>query len=320
MKIMRVVVWMASVATMVLGTSVVSGQGYPNKPIRIVAGAAGASTDFTGRLIAQGISGPLGQPVIVENRASGNPRREIVATASPDGYTLLIDASGVWIGTLLEKTPYDPVKDFAPITITDRSPNIVVVNPSLPIKSIRDLIALAKATPKKFNYGSGSTGSSPHLAAELFKAMAGVDMIRVPYKAFGVAVTDLIAGEIQVAFPSPNLVIPHIKSGRLRALAVTTALPSALFPSLPTVAASGLPGYEYSGISAILAPARTPGAIIRRLNQEIVRVLNRNDVKEQFLSVATEVVANSPEQLAAEIRSDMRRMGKVIKDAGIKAD
>jgi tripartite-type tricarboxylate transporter receptor subunit TctC len=190
----------------------------------------------------------------------------------------------------------------------------------LPVKSVKDLIAAAKERDKAYNYGSGSAGSGPHLAAELFKAMAGVELVRVPYKAFGVAINDLMAGDIQVAFPGPGLVLPQLNSGRLRVVAVTTAQPSALFPGIPTVAASGLPGYEFAQITGMFVPAGTPETIIKRLNEEIVRVLNRDEVKAKIFATGSEVVGNSPQQFAAAMKAEMTRLGKVIKDAGIKAD
>jgi tripartite-type tricarboxylate transporter receptor subunit TctC len=311
---------MGSVALTVLGTGIVSGQDYPNKVIRIVTTGAGTGSDFTSRIVADGISGPLGQQVIVDNRASGVIPGEIVAKAPPDGYTLLVTGSTLWIGPFLQSTPYDPVRDFAPITLTDRSPSVVVVHPSVPAKSVKDLIALARARPGVLNYGSVAAGTAPHLAAELFKSMAGVDIVRVTYKSLSVAITDLVTGELQVVFPNPFSVVSHINSGRLRALAVTSAQPYALLPELPTVSASGLPGYEFLSITAIFAPAKTPAPVINRLNQEIVRVLNRDDVKEKILRTGAIAVGSSPEQLAAAVKSDMARMGKVIKDGGIKAD
>ena len=317
MLIKRFVAWMFSIGMMVLGAGMVFGQNYPNKPIRIVASAAGGSGDFAARLIAQGLSGVLSQQVVVDNRGGVIPG-EIVSKAPPDGYTLLIDAASFWIGPLLQETPYDPVKDFAPVTLTDSAPNVLVVNPSLPVKSVKELIALAKARPGELNYGSSSTGSTPHLAAELFNMMAGVKIVRVPFKGSGPAVISLLGGQVQLMFATAGSVAPHVKSGRLRALAVASLQPSALAPGLPTIAASGVPGYEAVAFEGMFAPAKTPVAIIDRLNQEIVRVLNRAEVKERFFNAGVETVGSTPEEFAAAIKSNVAKWGKLIKDAGIR--
>ena len=314
------VVAMFSVVCMVLGAGMVWGQDFPNRPIRIVAPEVGGSGDFAARLVAQGLTAGLGQQVIVDNRGGSYIPQLIVAKAAPDGYTLHVNATGFWIGPLLRKAPYDPIKDFAPISVMTSSSNVLVVHPSLPAKSVRELIALAKAKPGELNYATGLSGSSSHLAGELFKHMAGVNFVRVPYKGNGPAVIGLIGGEAQLMFPSSTAVRPHLKSGKLRALAVTSAEPSALVPGLPTVAAAGLPGYESVGRTVILAPAKTPAPIIKRLNQEVVRVLKQPDVKEKFFNTGVETVGSSPEQLAAMAKSEMTRIGKMIKDVGIKAD
>ena len=243
-----------------------------------------------------------------------------MAKAPSDGYTLLVASSPFYLEPLLRKTAYDAVTDFATVTMVDRAPNILVVHPSVQANSVKELIALAKAKPGLLNYGSGSTGSSTHLAGELFKSMAAVNIVRVPYKSGGAAVTDLIGGHVQLMFATPASATPQIKSGKLRALAITSAEPSTLTPGIPTIAASGLPGYEVVGLDAIYAPAKTPTAIIARLNQEMVRYLKTNDAKERFLSVGSEVVGSTPEQLAATIKADIARISKLIKDAGITAD
>ena len=272
------------------------------------------------RLIAQGISGPLGQPVVVENRPPFITT-ETVAKAPPDGYSMLLNGSIVWVLPLLQKNvPWDPLRDFSPLTLVSSAPLTLVVHPSLPVKSVKELIALAKARPGKLDYSSAGQGVPPQIAAELFKSMAGVNIVSVNYKGSGEALTALIAGEVQVAFGNAAPVTPHITSGKLRALAVTSSEPSKLAPGLPTVAASGLPGYEYVSVIVMLAPAKTPEAIIRRLNQEIVRALNNPDVKQKFLDFGVESRSSSPEELAATVKTDMARMGKVIKDAGIKAE
>ncbi|MBI3069132.1 MAG: tripartite tricarboxylate transporter substrate binding protein, partial [Betaproteobacteria bacterium] len=258
----------------VLGAGVASGQDYPNKPIRLVTAAPGGALDVAARLIARGLTGSLGQQVVVDNRGgSAVIAAEIVVKAPPDGYTLLFYASAVWLlPSLRDSVRYDPVRDFLPITLATRAPHILVVHPSVPVNSVKELIVLGKARPGELNYASGPTGSSIHRAAELFRAMAGVNIVRVPYKGSAQGLNDLIAGEVQLMFPTTASAMPHVKSDRLRALAVTSAEPSALAPGLPTVAASGVPGYEAVAMTGIWAPAKTPGAIIARLNQEIVRV------------------------------------------------
>lgn len=320
MLIPRSLVWIFSFGLMVLGADVVSGQDYPNKSIRIVTAVPGGTGDVAARLIARGLSGSFGQHVIVDNRPSGVIPAEIVAKAPPDGYTLLFYTTALWILPLLQKAPYDPVRDFSPITLATNSPNILIVHPSVAANSVMELIALAKARPGELNYGSSGVGSSARIAAELFKAMAGVNFMHVPYKGSGLVIIALLGNEVQVNFAPAAAVAPHIKSGKVRALAVTSAQPSALFPGLPTVAASGLPGYEIVNRAGILAPAKTPAAIINQLNQEIVRFLNQAEVKEKFFGIGLEAAPGSPEQFAAQIKSEMTLTSKVIKDAGIRAN
>ena len=309
-----------SAGMIAMGNAMLSAQDYPNKTIRIVTSPAGGGSDFTSRLIAQGLSGPLGQPIIVENRPTGVIPGEIVSKATPDGYTLLITGSNFWIGPLLRKIPYDPMRDFSPITLISREVNVIAAHPSIAVKSVKELIALAKAKPGELNYASSSIGGPSHLAAELLKAMASVNIGHIPYKGGGPQITALIGGEVQVAIADVSLVTPHVKSGRLHALAVTSLEPSVLAPGLPTVAASGLPGYESVSMTGMFAPGKTAGAIINRLNEETVRFINRPEVKERFLTARGEVVGNSPQQFDAIIKSDVATMGKVIKNAGIKAD
>ena len=301
----------------VLGAGAVSGQNYPNRPVRIVCSQPGGGGDFAARMISNAISGSLGQQVIVDNRASVLPG-EIVAKAPPDGYTLLLDAASFWIGPLLQETPYDPVRDFLPITLTDKSPSVLVVHPSVPVNSVKELIALAKAKPGTLNYGGPGPGSTPHLNTEMFKSMAGVNIIYVPYKGSGPAVLGLIGGEIQMMIGTAASVSTQIKAGKLKALAVTSPQPSALFPGLPTIAASGVPGYDSEFIQGVFAPAKTPGAVINRLNQEMVRALKSAEVKEKYLNAGIETVGSTPEEFAAAIKSSIAKWSKVIKDANIR--
>ena len=318
MLILRSVVLTISIGVLVLGTRLVAGQTYPDKPIRIVAAAAGGGADYGVRLIVPGLSARLGQQVIVDNR--GFTAIEVAAKAAPDGYTLLYYGSTVWLMPLMQEVPYDPVRDLAAITLVNGQPSVLAVHPSLPVRSVRQLIALAKARPGDLNYASGPTGSSGHMAGELLKAMAGVNIVRVPYKGTGPSTLAVLTGEVHLTFITTGAVAPHLKSGRLRALAVTSGQRSALVPDLPTVSASGVPGYESVVLAGIFAPAKTSAAIINRLSQEIVRVINSADVKEKFLDTGAEIIGGTPEQFAATIKSEMARMGKVVKEAGIRAD
>jgi tripartite-type tricarboxylate transporter receptor subunit TctC len=292
---------------------------YPARPIRILTSETGGGTDFAARLIAQKLSATFGKPVVVDNRVAV-VAQETAAQAPADGYTLLISSGSIWIAPLLRKMRYDPVRDFTPIALATSSPNVLVVNPSVAASSVRELIALAKTEPGQLNYASGVTGSSSQLAAELFNCMAGVKITRIPYKGGGAAVIDLMGGRVQVMFPNGPSVAPHLKSGKLRPLAVTTARQSPLFPGLPTVAASGVPGYEAALVTAVFAPARVPQAIVDRLNAELLRILKQSDVRETLFNAGMEVTASSPRELTAEMRADMTRLAKVIKAGGIGLD
>ena len=298
-----------------------SAAGYPNKPIRIVMSAPGGGNDLAARIIAQGLTRSMGQQVVLDGRAAGVVPGLIVSKAAPDGYTLLYFANSVYLIPLMTSNPpYDSFKDFSWITLAVISPNVLVVHPSLPVNSVKELIALARARPGEINYASASNGTSNHLAAEMFKAMTGVNLVRVPYKGGAPALNAVVANEAQLMFPTAGAVIPLVKAGRIRALAVTTAQPSALLPGLPTVASAGFPDFESASLTGVYAPAKTPAAIIRRLNQEIVRVLDQADVKERLFNTGVEVVASTPEQFAAAVKSEMTRMGKVIKYAGIRVE
>ncbi len=317
--------WCAAACVLELGVMACSahgaaGQPYPSKPVRIVVTGVGSGGDFAARLIAQGISGPLGQQVIVENRVSGTAPGEIVSRATPDGYTLCLAAAPLWIGPFLQKTAYDPVRDFAPVTLAVSSPNVLVVPGSSSVKSVAELIALIKAKPGELNYATSGTGGSGHLAAELFKSMLRADMVRINYKGGGLALNELISGQVQLMFANAGAVAGHLKSGRVHALAVTSAKPSVLFPGLPTVAAGGLPGYELVSVQGIFAPAKTPAAIIRRLNREIVAFLQTAETKQRFFNAGVETLGSTPDELAATVKAEMARLGKVIRDAGIRAD
>ncbi|MDB5866482.1 MAG: hypothetical protein JWO70_4288 [Betaproteobacteria bacterium] len=311
---------MVCACTWALPPGAAFGQGYPTKPVRIVADTAGGGTDFVARILARALTDGLGQQVIVDNRggASGDIGIGFAAKAPPDGYTLLVWGNGMWTLPLLRSTSYDPVKDFSPITIAVSQPNVLVVHPSLPVKSVKDLIALARARPGELAFASGGPGTTSHIAAELFKAAVRVNMLDVPYKGAGPGVAALLGGEVQLMFPIASGIVPHIKSGRVRALAVTTARPTPLFPDLPTVAASGLPDYQSVVLYGVFAPAKTPAPLIGRVHQELLRALNTPEVKDAFFRNGTETIGSSPEQLAAALNSEMTRVGKVIRDAGIR--
>jgi tripartite-type tricarboxylate transporter receptor subunit TctC len=288
--------------------------------VRIVVTGVGSGGDFAARLLAQGVTATLGQALIVDNRGSGNLPAEIVAKAAPDGYTLCLSAAPLWITPFLRKTAYDPLRDFAPVTLAISSPNILVVHPALPVKSVRDLIALIRAKPGALNYATSGIGASSFLAAELFKSMLRADMVRVNYKSGGLALTELISGQVQLMFANAGSVATHLQSGRLKALAVTSAKPSALMPGLPTIAAGGLPGYELVSVQGIFAPAGTPEAVITRLNREFIPFLRRADTREKFFAAGVEAIGGTPEELAATLKSEMARLGKVIQATGIVLD
>ncbi len=313
-----------AITLMIAGSGAAHAQvTFPVKPIRIVTAAVGGASDFTARLLAQGLGNSFGQQVIVDNRggASGIIAAQIVAKSPPDGYTLLLFTSPIWLLPLLQdNVPYDPVKDFAPISMTDSSPSVLVVHPSLPVNSVRELIALAKARPGELNYSRASAGGPSHLSAELFKFMAGVNFVPVPYKGGGPALLALLGGEVELTFASAGAVAAPLKSNRVRALAVTTAEPSRLFPGVPTVAASGLPGFESVLVNGMFAPAGTPAAVINTLNQEAVQFLRKPEVRERFFSTGMESVGSSPAEFESVVRSDIAKWGKLIKAAKIRID
>ena len=293
-------------------------QGYPTKPVRFVTSEPGGGNDIVARVLAEGLTASLGQRVIVDNR--GIVAAEIAKNASPDGYTLLVYGANIWLLPYLrERVAWDPLRDFAPITIAVQLPNVLVVHPTVPVKTTREFIDYARTRPGKLDYAAGTIGVSPHLAAELFKSMTALDLVRVPYKGGGPALNGLIAGETQVMFPNVGSVMTHMKSGHVRALGVSSAQPSALAPGLPTIA-SVVPGYEFVAVICLYAPAKTPRAIVEQLNREAARVLKAPDVKERLFNAGNEVVANSAAEFAAYMKADMQKMGKVIKDAGIRAE
>jgi tripartite-type tricarboxylate transporter receptor subunit TctC len=314
----RLVTWLFPLGLMVLGAGPASGQNYPVKPVRIVTTVTGGSLDLTARLIAPKLAERLGQQVIVDNRG-GIVSMELVAKAPADGYTMLLASASLWTSQFLrDDVPWDALRDYAPIALLVTSPNVLVVHPSLPARSVRELIALSKAKAGELNYSSGQSGASSHMAGELFKAMAGVNIVRVAYKGQGPAMLALITGEAQIGFPNAAAAAPFMKSGKARALAVTSAQPSALAPGLPTMAASGLPGYESRAVLGMFAPAKTPAPIIDQLNRGIVGALNDADVKQRLFDSGAEAVASSPAELTAAMKSEMAATGKLIREAGLR--
>jgi len=310
------------VATLTLAIMTLSAsslaQPYPNRPIRILTSTPGGGNDFLARIVAPALSDGLGESVIVDNRAS-RLVGPLGAQAEPDGYTLVIAGSTFQFVPLLQKQDYDPIKSFAAISQLERSPNILVVNTALGVNSVKELIAMAKAKPGKLLYGSGGTGGSLHLAAEMLKMRTGINIVRVPYKSTGPALIGLLSQEVHLVFSTPGGALPHVKSGKFRALAVTSPEPSPLVPGVPTMASQGLPGFELETIGFILAPAGTPVQIIRHLNREIVEIMSEPDVKEKLLAGGSEAVSSTPEQLTAKMKADDAKMRKLFKSLGLSA-
>jgi tripartite-type tricarboxylate transporter receptor subunit TctC len=299
-----------------------SAPPYPVKPIRvIIPQSAGGSTDLAARVVMQRLSDPLGQTVVVDNRPGAGSLNgtDIVAKATPDGYTLLGVAASFTISPSLQShLPFDPVKDFAPISRLCAFPHILVVHPSVPAKSVKELIALLKAKPGQLNVATSGIGTSTHMAAELFMYMTGTKMTTVPYKGGAPGNVALIAGEVQVYFATISTSLPHIRSGKLRALAVTTKKRLAMAPEYPTIAEAGVPGYEHSSWVGILAPAGTPPAVISRLNTEIVKVVQLPQVRDYFMRDGLEPEGDSAKEFAADIRNEVAKWQKVAKAAGIQ--
>lgn len=298
---------------------------YPSKPIRfVVPYPAGGPLDTVARLLGQKVGESLKQPVIVENKpgAGGNIGADMVAKSAPDGYTILMGAVATHAinPTLYAHIPYDAERDFAPITQLASTPNVLVVNPKLPVSNVKEFIAYAKAHPGQLNFGSGSTGSAGHLAGELFNTMAGVKMVHVPYKGAAPAMQDLIGGQIQLMFDNLASSLGQMRAGKVKALAVTTAKRSPLAPELPTIAESGLPGFNINTWFGVFAPAGTPRPIVDELHDEFVKALDAPDVREKMLTMGAEPVGNTPEQFAAYIKSEGRKYAKLIKQSGAKVD
>ena len=302
----------------------VSAQTFPSKPVTIVVPfSPGGATDIMSRMLAERLHKRLGQPVIVENKPGGGTMiaSEHVAKAAPDGHTLLLAASSLGIApNLYNKVNYDPIKDFAPVSQVASVVHVLVVHPSLPVKNVGELVSWLKANPTKANYGSVGAGTSTHLEAELFNSVAGVKMEHIPYKGSAPALTDMVGGQLQVMFDAYASSGPFIKDGKVRLLAVTTAQRSKSLPDTPTVAESGLPGYEAMPWLGLVAPAKTPTAVVQKLYTELNEVLKEPEVQARFRSLGLDIIGSKPEEFSAFLRSDIVKWAKVIKDSGAKAD
>jgi len=317
MATIRVGKGIVAAAMIVFGMQAAYGQLEPGRPLRIVTSGFGGGTDFVARVVASGLDAALGRPVIVDNRGSGVMPADVTSKASPDGHTLLVTTGGLaWVLPLIQKAPFDPVKDLDPVSIVASFPTVLAVNASVPVKSVKELVALARARPGTLNYVMTAKGGSAHLAAELFKNTAGVNIVAVPYKNTGTGIVDLIAGRVHLFFTASGPVMAHVRAGKLKALAVTTVKPSQLLPGLPTVA-DALPGYEMEGVYCLFAPAGTPAATIRFLNREVVRMLNKAEIKERFLKAGIEPRGSTAAELNALRKADMAKMRKLLRAAGI---
>lgn len=300
-------------------------QSYPNKPIRMVCPfPPGGTTDLVARTVAQKLSEAWGQQVVVDNRsgAGGLIGTEMVAKAAPDGYTILLGSITTHAvnPALYKKLNFDPLKDFYPVSLIVSSPQLLAVHPSVPVKSVKELIALAKEKPGRLNYGSAGTGTSPHLTFELFKSTAGIDIVHIPYKGTGPAITDLVGGQVQMMITGVVALMPHVKSGKLRGIAVTSSRRTTALPDIPTVSESGVPNFDVSSWFGVFLPAGTPKPIVARLNGEIRKILELAEVRKRLIDQGADPASDTPEQFAAYVKSEMARWGKVVRDTGIRAD
>ena len=312
-------------ASLLVLAAPLQAQTYPSRPIRfIVPFAAGAGVlDIMARIVGQHLGTATGQQVVIDNRpgAGGNVGAEVAAKATPDGYTMLMGAVALVVSPYLyAKLPFDPLTDLVPVTQVNSAPLMLVVHPSLPVKSVAELIAYAKARPGQLNYGSGGVGATPFLATELFKSMAGIDVTHVPYRGGAPALADLVAGQLSFMIENVPGTLPLVRDGKLRALAITSRQRLALVPDLPTMEEAGVPGYEMIGWNGIFVPKATPPEIVTRLNAELVKVLRSADVGEQLAKLGAEPVGDSPEQFGAFVKAESARWGKIIKDLGIKPE
>jgi tripartite-type tricarboxylate transporter receptor subunit TctC len=321
----RVLYGFVTVALTMLMSHAAPGQTYPTRPIHIVVPSSpGAGvTDIMARLVGQHLSTRIGQQIVIDNRpgASGIIGAEAVSRAAPDGYTLLAANVSLVVNPFLyPRMPYDPLKDFIPITMLNSAPMLLVVHPSVPAKSVTELIALAKSHPGRLNYGSGGLGSTPYLAAELFKSLAGIDVVHVPYKGGGPALSDLVGGQLTFMIENMPGTMPYARAGNLRALAITSPQRSELAPELPTMAEAGAPGYEISGWNGLFAVKGTPPAIVARLHSEVAEILRTPEVRQEMAALGAEPVGDTPDEFAAFLKADVARWGMIIQEKGIRSD
>lgn len=315
----------AAVLTLALLPALVGAQTYPERPIRVILSVpAGATPDVTARLVTPGLSRLLGQQLVVDNRpgAGGLIGAEIAAKAAPDGYTLFISSPGALtiLPHLRKNIPYDTLRDFVPISLISIGPFVLIAHPSLPAKSIKELVDLARAQPGKLNYASAGNGVANHLAMELFKQMTGVDIVHVPYKGAPQAVSDVLAGHMNMMFNSIAPIVAHIKAGRVRVLGIASAKRSQQLPDTPTISESGVPGFVAENWFGMFAPAKTPRQIITRLNEALVKVVRAPETRAQFAGLGADVVGSSPEEFAAYVRRDLEKYAKIVKFSGAKID
>ena len=322
---MRKLVIAAAAAAATLAGGVFAAESYPSKPIRfVVPFAPGGSTDLLARFLAQHLAAPLGQTLVVDNRAGagGVVGAEITARAPADGYTIMLGSGGPLTinPNIRSKVPYDTLRDFEPITMATVSPFTLVVHPSSAAKSVKELIALARANPGKLNFGSAGNGSVGHFSTEQFMALTGTKLLHVPYKGAGPAVTDLLGGRLNLIFENLPTILPHVRSGKLRMLAVGTRERSVLAPEFPTIAEEGVPGYDSATVFGVLAPAKTPPAVIAQLNREMVKILQSAEGKSALAARGLQAVGSTPQQYRAQIRDEFTRYGRIAQSAGIRLD
>lgn len=311
--------WLAFVLGVAAWVPPATAQSYPARPVRILTAEPGGGSDIASRVLAPALTARLGQQVIVENRVGGVIISELAAKATPDGHTLLIYSNALWLLPYMRtETPY-ALSDFKPISLLVSAPMLLTVHPSVPAQSAEEFIALTRSKPGAYSYASGPIGASPHLAGELFKAMAGVDLLHVPFKGVGLAINDVIAGRVNMMFLSTGSSSAHVKAGRLRALAVTSTKPSPLAPGMPILSSSGLPGYEMLTIFGLFVPVKTPAATVARLQRDVPAAMHSIEVRERIAGIGMEVVGSTADEFMRVMRGEMDRLGKVIKERGIRA-
>jgi tripartite-type tricarboxylate transporter receptor subunit TctC len=321
-KIISIAAFLAVLAS--AGFAQAQGDSYPNKPVRlIVAFPPGGSVDVVARLVAPRLSESLGQPVVVDNRsgASGNIGTEAAARAKPDGYTLLLHTIPFVANVhLYSPLPYDPINDFAPISLLSSSPSVLVVHPSVPARTVGELLRLAKSKPGALNYSAAGAGTNPHIAGELFAMLGNVDIVAIQYKGGGPALVAVLGGEIGITFPNISEAVQHVNAGRLRALGVTGAKRSAALPEVPTIAESGVPGYEFVTWHGMLAPRGTPPEIVSLLNDKLKGVLRSPELSARFAQMGLDVIASSPAEFSAHLKSELEKWGRVIRERHLRVE